>query len=64
MKRIAFLVLFLAVTVGLARTGLLAADDQYYPIMKGDEDMRSMESEKNMVSSGFQYGAWITPVIL
>jgi hypothetical protein len=64
MKRIALIVLLMAVMACFARTQLLALDDQYYPIMKADEDMRSMKSEKNMVSSGFQYGVWITPVIL
>ena len=64
MKRIALIVLLLTVMAGFARTELAAKDDQYYPIMQGDEDMRSLQSEKNMVSSGFQYGAWITPVII
>jgi hypothetical protein len=35
-------------------------DDQYYPELQGDEDMRVIQSKKNMLSSGVQYGAWIT----
>jgi hypothetical protein len=58
------MVLLLAVMAGFARTELAAKDDQYYPIVQGDADMQSLESDKNMVSSGFQYGAWITPVII
>lgn len=64
MKRIPIIVLILAVMAGFAQTAFAAPTDQYYPIMKGDEDMRSLKSNKDMVSSGFQYGAWITPVII
>ena len=66
MKRIPIIVLILAALAGFVQTGLAAptTTDQYYPIMKGDEDMRSLKSQKDMLSSGFQYGAWITPVII
>jgi hypothetical protein len=64
MKRIPILILLLAVMAGFAQAALAAPVDQYYPIVKGDEDMRSLQSKKDMISSGFQYGAWITPVII
>ena len=41
-----------------------AKDDQYYPELQNDEDMRVIQTDKNMVSSGVTYGAWITPVII
>jgi hypothetical protein len=64
MKRITVILLFLVMAVSFARVDLAAREDQYYPALQGDEDMRVIESQKDMVSSGFQYGAWITPVII
>ncbi len=64
MKRIPIILLMLAVLAGFAHAAFAAPADPYYPIMKGDEDMRSLQSRKDMISSGFQYGAWITPVII
>jgi hypothetical protein len=41
-----------------------AGDDQYYPELQNDADMRVVQTDRNMVSSGVMYGAWITPVII
>src|SRR4030042_110432 len=64
MKKLPVAALLLVVIAGFSRSGLAAKDEQYYPELQNDEDMRVLESEKNMLSSGFQYGAWITPVFI
>jgi hypothetical protein len=68
MKRLPVIAI-LMVIMALAWSPLRAAKDeakgdQYYPELQGDEDMRSVESKKNMLSSGVSYGAWITPTFL
>jgi hypothetical protein len=67
MKRTLIITLLFFV-VGFAAAGLAAeqnaGDDQYYPELQNDEDMRVIQTDKNMVSSGITYGAWITPVII
>ena len=64
MKRIPIMVLVLVVAAGFAARGFAQQDekreDQYYPELQNDEDMRVILSKKNMLSSGVQYGAWIT----
>jgi hypothetical protein len=41
-----------------------APDEQYYPELQNDKDMRQIQTGKDMLSSGVSYGAWITPVII
>jgi len=68
MKQIHILLLITALVAAFASSAMAAKDDakgdQYYPELKGDSDMQVLESKKNMISSGFQYGAWITPVFI
>ncbi|MBP7734992.1 MAG: alginate export family protein [Spirochaetes bacterium] len=68
MKWISALLLVMIVAAGFAGSAWAAKEtkksDQYYPELQGDDDMRILESKRNMVSSGFQYGAWITPVFI
>jgi len=68
MKRISTLFLLMIVAACFGMSALNAKEDdkggQYYPELQGDNDMRVLESKKNMVSSGFQYGAWITPAFI
>lgn len=68
MRRITIIALSLLVTA-LAAGSLSAArdsikSDQYFPELQGDEDMRVIESKKNMLSSGISYGVWITPAFM
>jgi guanyl-specific ribonuclease Sa len=67
MKRIVIIALVIA-AAGFSAAGVAAErnakDDQYYPELQNDADMRVNQSDKNMVSSGVTYGAWITPVII
>jgi hypothetical protein len=67
MKRLPVIALLMFIAAGFAMPGF-AADlnrgDQIYPEVQNDEDMRVIESKKNMISSGVQYGAWITPVFI
>ncbi len=68
MKRILMLLLATIVAAGFGGSAWAAKEakkgDQYFPELQGDADMRVMESNKNMVDSGFQYGAWVTPVFI
>jgi hypothetical protein len=67
MKRFPVIALLAFILAGFSLPGL-AADkgpgEQYYPELQNDADMRVIESKKNMLSSGVQYGAWITPVFI
>ncbi|OHD71746.1 MAG: hypothetical protein A2W19_15490 [Spirochaetes bacterium RBG_16_49_21] len=69
MKRMSVIILLIMAVTGSAVPALAAKqedkrDDQYYPELRNDEDMRVIQSKKNMLSSGVQYGGWITPVII
>jgi hypothetical protein len=69
MKRITFILTGTFIAAWFAWPGTAFAqanknDDQYFPEPQSDEDMRVIESKKNMLSSGVQYGGWITPVII
>ncbi|MBN2161096.1 MAG: alginate export family protein [Spirochaetes bacterium] len=64
MKRITALITLFMIMAAFAGSGFAAKDDQYFPELQGDKDMWVIQSPKNMVGSGFQYGAWVTPAII
>ncbi len=68
MKQAAVIAAVVACIVGFSLTGSAApkdaGEDQYFPELQNDKDMRVIQSEKNMISSGINYGAWITPLFI
>lgn len=67
MKRTASIAIMLLVTMAaapLTAADVRAKDDRYFPEFQADEDLRAVTSDKNMLSSGVSYGAWVTPAFM
>ncbi|TFH39793.1 MAG: hypothetical protein E4G96_08700, partial [Chrysiogenales bacterium] len=65
MKKISSVTLLsLLLSIGVSLAGTSARAQLFTPEPETDPEMRTYASRKNMVDSGVQYGAWVSPYII